>query len=99
MTDAQLFIAACGPGNTPGRLLGAGLTTRDPGACWSAGPQIKQQRKRLRLTQENLGHRAGLNKRLVWEVETGRAGLTPAGLAALAEALEVSVAWLSGTED
>jgi hypothetical protein len=98
VSDIALFLQACGPGNS-GRPVGAGLTTevRDCG-CWIAGRRLRQARKVLGLTQKQMA-RTGIGPRYICRVERGQLGLTAAGLAALAEALEVSVAWLSGTED
>lgn len=68
------------------------------------GPQIRLARKKLHLTQEGLAARlqlAGLNhtRNTIAKIEVGARQLTDVELQFLADALEVSVAWLFQEED
>ena len=55
------------------------------------GARVKQLRQGRRMTQEQLAERAGLSYKFVGEVERGRANPTLTTLAALADALGVTL--------
>lgn len=62
------------------------------------GARLKQLRQARRLTQEALAERAGLSYKFIGEVERGRGNPTLTTLAALANALGVSLIDLLGVE-
>lgn len=62
------------------------------------GARIKQLRKAQRLTQEQLAERAGLSDKFVGELERGKANPTLTTLAALSDALGVSLVDLLGVQ-
>lgn len=58
------------------------------------GNAVREQRKKLNLSQELLATRAGLHRTYVTDIESGKRNVTLVSVAKLAAALEVSVASL-----
>lgn len=56
------------------------------------GAEIRRRRRRLRLTQQDVADLAGVNRRLVSEVERGRAAVTLRRLIAICEAVGLDLA-------
>jgi transcriptional regulator with XRE-family HTH domain len=63
-------------------------------ALAAIGGRVRQRRRELGLTQEDLSERSGLSKSFISEVEGGQASASGLMYLKLAEALEVSVEWL-----
>lgn len=56
------------------------------------GAEIRRRRRRLRLTQQDTADLAGVNRRLVSEVERGRAAVTLRRLIAICDAVGLELA-------
>lgn len=56
------------------------------------GAEIRRRRRRLRLTQQDAADLAGVNRRLVSEVERGRAAVTLHRLIAICDAVGLDLA-------
>lgn len=56
------------------------------------GAEIRHRRQRLRLTQQDTADLAGVNRRLVSEVERGRAAVTLRRLIAICDAVGLELA-------
>lgn len=63
------------------------------------GKRIRAVRKRMRLTQEQLGERAGITPDYVGRVERGRGAVTLETLQRIASALNVPLRQLLDTEE
>lgn len=61
--------------------------------------RLKVARERAGLTQGQVAKKLGLHRPSVSEVEAGRRGVSAEELAAMAKLYEVSVDWLTGTEE
>lgn len=65
----------------------------------SLGERIKEQRKKMNLSQEELGKRLGISKGAVSNVETGKERLTTDRVERYARALNVTVTDLIGSAE
>jgi transcriptional regulator with XRE-family HTH domain len=63
------------------------------------GRAVRQRREALAMTQEELAAKAGVSKTTVQTVEGGTFRHRPYRLKQIADALEVTVAWLEGVAD
>ncbi len=58
------------------------------------GKVVRQRRRELRLSQEDLGYRSGLHRTYISEIERGRKSPSLRAMVAIAEALGVNVSEL-----
>lgn len=58
------------------------------------GGRIKQKRLSLRLTRDNLAYIASISDKFLYDIETGKKGMSAETLHKLARAMDVSADWL-----
>ena len=58
------------------------------------GQRLHDRRKQLRLTQEEVAERAGVNSQMISTAETGRKALRPENIDKICSALEISTDYL-----
>lgn len=77
------------------RLMRRGMPKNDREEALAAiGARIKQRRRELSLTQEELAEKSGLSKSFVSEVEGGQASASGLMYLKIAGGLDVSVEWV-----
>jgi transcriptional regulator with XRE-family HTH domain len=67
-------------------------------AALSVGETLRTLREERKMTQEELGNRAGVGQAMIGHVETGRRQLTLSTAVRIARALDVSVDELAAAE-
>jgi ribosome-binding protein aMBF1 (putative translation factor) len=61
------------------------------GAVYTAGLDLRDRRRQLGLTQQQLSHRSGIGQPEISRIESGQTNLTVGTLGALAHALAVDI--------
>ena len=62
----------------------------------AVGNRVKEKRLERKLTRDKLAHMAGISNKFLYDLETGRKGMSAETLWKITQALEVSADWLLG---
>lgn len=72
---------------------GDGMKTKDD-LLIEMGNRLRQQRKQMKLTQEELAERSGLSVKTILSAEKGRKALHPENIVLLCQLLDMDISYL-----